>query len=129
MFALTKFSAITQSPFKTIQIPNQENASSLSILKLRFIGFILVVQANDLMNEKYKKKTTAPWELFGLGSCVLHLTWLLSSGALCRRKDRVSDGGAEEDYQRWSQDPLVHPVSNRAQEADTRGRNQGHLCV
>lgn len=42
----------------------------------------------------------------------------LFCGALCRRKDRVSDGGAGEDAQPWSQDPRVHPVFDGAQEAD-----------
>lgn len=45
-------------------------------------------------------------------SSLKELNLLLSFGALCRRKDRVSDGGAEEDYQRWSQDARVHPVSD-----------------
>lgn len=37
---------------------------------------------------------------------------LLLFGALCRGKQRVSDGGTEEDNQRWSQGSRVHFMSH-----------------
>lgn len=52
---------------------------------------------------------------------------LLVCGALCRREDRVSARGAEEDQQCRSQDPHIPAVSDWAEEAGANGRSQKHL--
>lgn len=70
------------------------------------------------------KRTFWTWQLLSDASNL----WLFC-GALCRRKNRVSDGGAEEDYQCWNEDPCIYPLSKRAQEAGACRRSQEHVCV
>lgn len=87
------------------------------------------IPTNDLMNKKYKKKQN---NLGPINSTLRQLSDasdVLFCGALCRRKNRAEDGGAEEDYQCWIQDTCVPPLSDRAQEDDACGRGQGHLCI
>lgn len=51
----------------------------------------------------------------------------LLCGAPCRRTGRVWDGGAAEDHK--GQDADVHPVSDRAEEAEERQRRREQLDI